>query len=96
MTYEQPDAEFYGTTCSLTGTAVYDVRVEYCFDKDIGGRDGYEVTWCELLHVRMDGETLSRDFIAAIIGKQSLALLETTVSETIQQQLDAGDLLAAE
>lgn len=88
-------AEYFGDDCSITGTAVYDVTAERFFDRDIGGSDGLEVTNCELLHVKLDGQKLSRDFIEAIIGKAQLLADESAAVSAAQSSLDAGDYEAA-
>ena len=82
--YRQPDAEINGRDGGcITGTAVYDYRIEPTFDADIGGRDGPDVTFCELLGVEIDGEMIDRAVIVGILGQSAVAEMEDAASREI-------------
>ena len=92
-TYSVEESEFYGDASSLTGVAVYDYTAEECFDADHGGRDGLEVTHCELLRVELNGLHLTREQIVSMTDSATVAAVEEATREAMQETLDAGETI---
>lgn len=93
--HKSPDTEFFAEGCSVAGTAHFIAETEMAFDADIGGRDGLEVTSCELLHVDMAGAKLDRDWLVKFIGEHGVAAYERDAMEAVQAEVDAGDFAEA-
>ena len=94
MTYTE-EIELHSGETSLTGPAHYEYRVEYAYDADIGGRDGWEVAHCQLQGV-MCGEYLCpREELIRMFGAKAIWRADELTMESLQQQLDAGDLMEA-
>ena len=62
----------------LVGVAVFQYETEKCFDKDIGGSDGVEVSSIELMHVRVDGMQVTRDQVEALMTVKGLREYESS------------------
>ena len=91
--YREDGAEFYGDSSSISGVAVYDYTVEECFDADHGGRDGLEVTHCELLRVELNGLHLTREQIVSMTDSATVAAVEEATRGAMQETLDAGETI---
>ena len=78
---------------SITGTAVYDYTVEECLDADHGGRDGLEVTHCELAWFELSGLNLWRGQIVDMTDKATVARVEESVRDAMQETLDDGEAI---
>ena len=92
-THRVEETTFEGDTSSLTGVAVYDYTVEECLDADHGGRDGLEVTHCELLRVELNGLHLTREQIVDMTDKATVAAVEEATRGAMQETLDAGETI---
>ena len=83
ITYTEAPSEITGTRCTVTGEAVFTARLEHGLNSDVGGRDGWEVTICELARFELDGVHLTRDQVQSIMGKDALAGWEESTSNFI-------------
>lgn len=93
--HENPEHEFFYKGQSITGTAIFIAETESGLNADIGGRDGPEVTSCELYQVHLGGLRLDRDQMVAFLGEPDVAAHEADVLDELQASVDAGDYAEA-
>lgn len=93
--HRQDDFILEGRTGSISGTAVFDVATEYDLSGDIGGRDGWAVMTCELLHIEIDGICVcDRDTAIGVVGRDVVERIERSMAEAVDDTLP--ELVAAE
>lgn len=95
VTYEIEDHEFHGDTGVITGTAVFAASTEMDFSADVGGRDGLIAISAELVAVKIDGLSLTRDQIVLVVTNERVRELEEYACERVQEGIDAGDYAEA-
>ena len=82
MTIEIDTADhFCDDEGSISGIAVMDFDAGHYLNSDVGGVDGYQVAYCELLHVKIGNLTLSRDQLCAAFSPAMVASFEDRVAE---------------
>lgn len=85
--HTDPEAEFEGTRSSLIGAAIYGYEIDECFDADIGGSDGPEVSGVELIRLELDGLTLTRDQLVEMMCESGVKSAEESVSNKLESML---------
>lgn len=82
------EAEFQGTNGCLYGEATYDIEVAYELNADAGGRDGWQVTGCELVDMRLDGLHLSRAQVVAASDEVQVRRAEDEAARFVEDNID--------
>ena len=81
---------------STTANCLFDVSTAYEYGGYHGNWDGFAVTSCNLLGQLFNGYLLPRTELVKMFGAEAVHRTEDMQAEAFQEQLNNGDLVAAE
>lgn len=88
-TDEDKEAEFHGDAGHVAGVATYDITIERYADP--GSKPCWHAMCAELVSLRIDGLTLTRDQVEEVCTKNDLIEAEGMICERYQEKIDTGN-----